>query len=678
MARYSDTLRNQSISCDGQVFYGAPIAGALVAVTTTLNGTTAVLTADDGGPLSNPLVTGADGTFYFNTTDAAYDLTYYYGGRKIGETLNLFVGNVALLPPGTVANAMGTATNVAPSQLAVTNALALKADLSLVTPLEPLAPLSPLVFTGTAGGPNVAALLQTMATVGPVQMPPGIFTIGTSITLPNVVQFLPGARLAIADGVTVTFSNGIQAPQGQIFNFTGSGTGAVAGLIDVDVTWFNGDAWNNPSRTDGRALAQRAYDACVLLAGGGSTVRWPGGYMKHDGTFITITKGQRSVGAGLGKTMMLWTTTATNGFQISTVKNAAIEGIGCGYASPTILPTVGIFINVVGGFLCSFKDIFCGIAWNGIIFSSGSASCNVSNVFLYECFNEGIGIDSSGDIYVNQFLITTGYTYLTLTSVTGTFQVGERFTTGPTTATIAQINGNLLRVNGSTEFSGTLTGATSGATATVSLCQNPNNLGGIRLTNHCEAIVFSDGDVIGGEYALVTTATTNSNGVRPEYNKFTSVYFDSSIHGVDCQNSAEFDFNDCWFSGPGGQAGYFHNVDGFKFTGGQAYDAGGYGLVFEGTSAPATNIVVNGMSIRGNGTSSSGTYSGLLFKAGAIKFNVSHCIGDDSGVGAGTQKFAVEIQTGASDRYVVSGNRFTSSQVSDGGTGSNKFVGNNF
>lgn len=549
---------------------------------------------------------------------------------------------------------------------------------AITTALVPYTPLLPAatatLVAPTNGVSDARAAIASQDGLGPFYIPAGLYYISSNLTLNSQPTFAPGARF-VTNGATITFTQDPIAGSYQIFNITGSG--AIAGLINVDVTWFNGDAWNNPGRTDGRALAQHAYDACVLLAGGGSTVRWPGGYMKHDGQFITITKGQRTVGAGLAKTMMLWTTTSTNGFQISTVKNATIEGIGCSYSDPTILPASGTFIDVSGGFLCAIRDIFCGTAYNGIVFRAGTASCNVSNVFLYECFSSGIFCTSAGDIYVNQFLVTTGYTYLTLTVSSGTFVTGEHFVTGPSTATIAQINGNLYRVVGSTNFTvgSTLTGSTSGAVATVTACQVPNTLGGIRLTEHAEAIIFSDGDVIGGQYALITTATTNAISIRPEYNKFTNVYFDSTIAGVDCQNSVEFDFVDCWFSGPGNQAGYFHAIDGFKFTGGQAFDAGGYGLVFEST---ATNFIINGMSIRGNGTASAGVYSGVLIKAGATKFNISHCIGDDSNVSVGTQKYAVEIQAGASDRYSVSYNRFTSSQVSDGGTGTNKAVGNNF
>lgn len=83
MARYSDTLVNQ---------FGAPLGGALVLVASANTGNLATLTADGGAALDNPLKTAADGTYYFNTADGPYNLTFLYGGRTIGEKLNVFVG----------------------------------------------------------------------------------------------------------------------------------------------------------------------------------------------------------------------------------------------------------------------------------------------------------------------------------------------------------------------------------------------------------------------------------------------------------------------------------------------------------------------------------------------------------------------------------------------------------
>jgi len=74
MARYTDTLRDQN---------GAPIAGALTSVLAP-DGSTAVLTNNDGSPLTNPFSTDAYGIYNYNVAaDGFYTNTFDLGGRTI-------------------------------------------------------------------------------------------------------------------------------------------------------------------------------------------------------------------------------------------------------------------------------------------------------------------------------------------------------------------------------------------------------------------------------------------------------------------------------------------------------------------------------------------------------------------------------------------------------------------
>ncbi|WP_343518087.1 SGNH/GDSL hydrolase family protein [Sphingomonas sp.] len=62
-------------------------------MTVTLqDGSTPTLTSDDGGVLSQPLVTDAYGAFYFNAATQFYDLEYYYGGRLVQRDFSVPVG----------------------------------------------------------------------------------------------------------------------------------------------------------------------------------------------------------------------------------------------------------------------------------------------------------------------------------------------------------------------------------------------------------------------------------------------------------------------------------------------------------------------------------------------------------------------------------------------------------
>jgi len=117
LARYSDTVTNTKT---GGTPY--PIVGALVAVKSQ-SGSTPTLYADDGVTvLANPLTTDEYGTYYFNAPADFYDLKYYYGGREILARVGVAVGTPTL-PTGYILDSMGTATNIAPSQRAVTDAI---------------------------------------------------------------------------------------------------------------------------------------------------------------------------------------------------------------------------------------------------------------------------------------------------------------------------------------------------------------------------------------------------------------------------------------------------------------------------------------------------------------------------------------------------------------------------
>lgn len=123
MARYSDTLDDQ---------YGRPIGGALVYVTDSTTAALVPLTDDGGAALPNPLTTPATGVVVFNVNGGIFDLSYWYGGRLVREDFGVNIGGGASLPPGSVANSLGTSTTIAPSQNAVTVGFAADSGAGLV------------------------------------------------------------------------------------------------------------------------------------------------------------------------------------------------------------------------------------------------------------------------------------------------------------------------------------------------------------------------------------------------------------------------------------------------------------------------------------------------------------------------------------------------------------------
>lgn len=76
------------------------------------------------------------------------------------------------------------------------------------------------------GVANDRAAIAAADAVGPVVFTEGTYLVSTNLTITNDVTFLPGAKLLIPNGVTVTFSGYVQAGAQWIFQRTG--TGAVA------------------------------------------------------------------------------------------------------------------------------------------------------------------------------------------------------------------------------------------------------------------------------------------------------------------------------------------------------------------------------------------------------------------------------------------------------------------
>lgn len=115
------------------------------------------------------------------------------------------------------------------------------------------------------------------------------------------------------------------------------------------------------------------------------------------------------------------------------------------------------------------------------------------------------------------------------------------------------------------------------------------------------------------------------------------------------------------------------NIDGVDINNPRCFNNGKEGIKINGGSF----ININGGMICGNSGASSGTYSGIFIAAGVSDFGIANVLsGPGNGFGA-SQKYGIEIAAGASDSYVVTGNRCRANLtggILDGGTGTAKQV----
>jgi hypothetical protein len=203
-------------------------------------------------------------------------------------------------------------------------------------------------------------------------------------------------------------------------------------------------------------------------------------------------------------------------------------------------------------------------------------------------------------------------------------------------------------------------------------------LGGIRLEDKAEAVTVTDGDIILGAYSMTATAASNTLGMRPAYNKFTNVYFDSSANGVSIDKSVDFDFLNCWFSNRPGNGCSLSNTDGIKFSNGGAMGSGSNGVEVAATCKRTT---FSNFAAIENGNTTPNNFHGIAIAAGTTDFSIMGCQLGGNLFGFNSQRYGVFVAGGASDRYNIIGNLVSGNLaggVSDNGTGVNKTVASNY
>ena len=508
----------------------------------------------------------------------------------------------------------------------------------------------------------------------------GVFIIGNSligtdltVAAGKTLAFALGAKVTVAAGKTLTISGQIVAEDQQIFY----GTGTVAGMRYVKMGWFAGDVRN--TAIDALSSLQKAYDSCALNA----EVQWgPGDYRISGATAISVAKGQATVGSGLMSTRIILTSTTTNIFSFVSTAGATLKSLSTAFSGVSSVATAGIAFSVsVQSFIA--EDFSIGYSYVGVQFVAGASGNMMRNFSISETTSVGVLINGTNDIYVDQFIIGNPWNYLSVTPVSGTLTPGETIT-GLTSGTTAKYLStpftNWLRVATTiTAFTvgETVQGATSGATATVAQFTVPLNLGGIRLLNKAEAMIFSDGSIFSGTRGLTTDAATYAAGSRPAYCRFTNVFFDNAQGAVSLSNCVDMTFSGCWFSNRPDGGASLSNCEDIIFERCTFANNYGNGLTIGGGSV-RTKVV--GCTITGNNVINDNGHYGVLVSGGVSDFIVQgNTLGGS--LGFGTQAWGCVVGTGASDRYVIADNLVSGNVdggVVDGGTGTNKRVANNY
>lgn len=178
------------------------------------------------------------------------------------------------------------------------------------------------------------------------------------------------------------------------------------------------------------------------------------------------------------------------------------------------------------------------------------------------------------------------------------------------------------------------------------------SLGGIRLVDKVEALMMVNGDILQGVFSMTTDASVNALGVRPAYNTFQSIFFDSATNTALIDKMVETDFIGCWFSNGrsgGGSAGMTaQNSRSLRFTGCRFFNSGGHGALVQ-SSAIDTSFV-NCKFESNSVTAGSGVAHGLSIADGTNRVKVIGCTASN-GLYTGTQ--GVGVLVGANSTNVT-------------------------
>lgn len=294
-----------------------------------------------------------------------------------------------------------------------------------------------------------------------------------------------------------------------------------------------------------------------------------------------------------------------------------IKDLGIIFAGTPTSGADAILVSGVDNYINNIR-IFNG--WNGIKYT-GSGN-KASGLIINNCLNTGLYFTGCGDVYVSDFLISSGI---------------------------------------STHFAN----------------------GGVRLENRAEAIALCNGSVLGGTYSMVTGASVYDFNLRPAWSKFTQVYFDAAANGSLLNQLFVSRFVNCWFSGgrsgagsPGMTLDQSNNV---TFESCEFFNCGSHGAFLNNNAVGAKFhqclFADNSVNVAANGA------RGLLIAANTNDFIVQGCQATNGLYSGGDQGFGIVVTTGTSDRYIVADNLVSGNAIGsvfDGGSGSNKRVANNY
>lgn len=375
------------------------------------------------------------------------------------------------------------------------------------------------------GSIDARAAFVACDAIGPFTVPPGLYLVGSNLTIANRVTFEPGARLVIPTGCTVTFQAGISAQPVQIFNITGSG--GVAGLSDAWFEWFADDLKARGAAlptTDARPALNRF--AAALNQGadyavqGGGIARFGPGTWKIDGAAATLFRNVSIHGAGSSQTMFLWQGSATNGFTVSTNRGQC-SGFQFGMLVPGTIPTAGIAMNVLARNM-TFHDVLINDCFHGWDVPQIAAATAFWHCHVNSALSIGWRFNTQ-EAHQHDCVVAGTQSWASITTTAGTFGIGDAVSISGATGVITESYGagkyKIVWTGSRPVVPTAITDTTSSATGTLTANANCHQAGGDLIVATADVsgggcgLVTLDGDVIGGDWGMQILGSGSPNAI---------------------------------------------------------------------------------------------------------------------------------------------------------------------
>lgn len=351
-----------------------------------------------------------------------------------------------------------------------------------------------------------------------------------------------------------------------------------------------------------------------LAAKGGGTVFFPEGTYNVNTLNLNV-RGVKLQGSGWLGTRIQGMVPNTKIINIS-ADFCGVESLQVGFYgyTPDTVTSIGIYSNANNCVFSDFRVYSTGVG----IYLDNSTICMMNNFYIETFSQAGIYMNHWVDMYAHNFVIQAS--------------VGKQY----------------------------------------------GKLACMYVTNGCDAILMSGGDILSGRHSIQCEGA--AWGMN--YSNFTNICFDTSYEScASLERSRMNRFTNCWFSGGRDTTGFegmiIGNSTDTEFVSCQFTNNGGHGASVKDNN---TNVRFNSCLFDSNSyTGGPNYFHGLSIWPNAKNFSVTNCT-FKNGSFAGQQGFGLLINYGTSDRYIITNNFFQNNGIlglSDGGTGTTKVVNGN-